>query len=133
MWKNQIEFWTRRAVCCATPKFQTTFKNFPRVKQAHLRWFLDLVFFSIQNQLPQKSSKRFEWYIIIKLRGRSRILTKRGEAQFSCNFQKFCRFFFGWLNWFSELSQRTKKTPFWPNFFAAGENLKKAKIGVFRH
>ena len=64
--------------------------------------------------------------IICVVRGGSKIFSRGGGGGFSKNFRKFWRsFFLGRSDWFSELSQSSKKTLFWPNFLRRRQFLEK--------
>ena len=61
--------------------------------------------------------------------------SRKGGGGFSKNFQKFCRFFLDRPKLFSELSQGSKKTLFWPKFLRRRQIFKKIQpnASVFRH
>ena len=66
------------------------------------------------------------------IRGGSRDFLEGGW--FSKKLRKFCRFFLGRSNWFSELSQSTTKTLFWPKRLRRRRNFEKTgHESVFRH
>ena len=70
---------------------------------------------------------------IVCIRSGSRILDflKWGKADFQKKIPNFVEFFLGRPNWFSELSQITINTPFWPNFLRHRQ-IKTGQNGVFQ-